>query len=111
MARAALRMLHGRVGPGGETLYVGLLSLRAVHPNQMWRWVYDVVEDVEKSCGGGSKTILGVLNIERLGAARTCSSWARWMRGWSHGIGPRWHINTSSQLGSISHLVKLWAHA
>jgi hypothetical protein len=33
-ARAALSMLDGRAGPGGETLHVGLLRLPAVHPNR-----------------------------------------------------------------------------
>jgi hypothetical protein len=39
-------MLDGRVGPGGETLHVVLSRPLAVHPNQMWRWVYRV-EDME----------------------------------------------------------------
>ena len=54
-ARTALRMLdgrlQGRVGPSGETLYVGLSHPPAVHLNQTRRWVYDV-EDMEKSGGG-----------------------------------------------------------
>lgn len=51
-ARAALRTLDGRVGPGGETLRVGLSRPPVVHPNQMWRWVYKV-EDTEISGGAG----------------------------------------------------------
>jgi hypothetical protein len=35
-AHTALRMLDGRVGPGGETLQVGLSRAPAVHPNRMW---------------------------------------------------------------------------
>jgi hypothetical protein len=50
--RAALRMLDGRVGPSGETLHVGLSRPPAVHPNQMWRWVYGVEGDMEKSGDG-----------------------------------------------------------
>ena len=89
-------MLDGRVGPGGETLHVGLSRPPAVHLNQMWWWVYKV-EDMEKSSGGGeegeacledeweglglgrvrkNKMILRVLNIERVEAGRTCSSWS-----------------------------------
>ena len=45
-------MLDGRVGPGGETLHVGLSRPPAVHPNQMWLWVHEV-EEMEKS--GGDK--------------------------------------------------------
>jgi hypothetical protein len=37
-ARTALGMLDGRVGPGGETLHVGLSRLPAVHPNRLWQW-------------------------------------------------------------------------
>jgi hypothetical protein len=130
-ARAALRMLDGRVGPGGKTLHVGLLRPPAVHANQMWRWVYHV-EDMEKNDGAmvvrkekrGSrisgeglglglgrvrknKMILRVLNIERVEAASTCSSWseARWVEV----PGPWWHINTPSQFG-ISYLAWLRTH-
>jgi hypothetical protein len=38
-ARAALRALDGRQGPGGETLRVTLSPAPAVHPNRLWRWV------------------------------------------------------------------------
>jgi hypothetical protein len=50
-ARVVLRMTDGRVGPGGETSRVGLSRPLAVHPNQMWRGVYDV-KDMEESGGG-----------------------------------------------------------
>lgn len=50
-ARTTLRMLNGRAEPGGETLHLELSRPPAVHPNQMWRWVYEV-EDMEKSGGG-----------------------------------------------------------
>jgi hypothetical protein len=33
-ARAALSLLDGRVGPGGETRHLGLLRLTAMHPNR-----------------------------------------------------------------------------
>ena len=39
-ARAGLRALDGRQGPGGETLHVALSRMSAVHPNQLWRWAY-----------------------------------------------------------------------
>jgi hypothetical protein len=52
-ARMALRMLNGRVGPGGEILHVRLSRPPVVHPNQMWQWVYEAEEDIEKSGGGG----------------------------------------------------------
>jgi hypothetical protein len=42
-ARAAFRMLDERVGPGGETLHVGLSRPPVVHPNQMWQWVREAV--------------------------------------------------------------------
>ena len=93
-ARVALRMLDGRVGPGGEALHMELSRPPAVHPNQMWRWVYEV-EDMEKrgvvvrekrasrmrgeGLGLGrvrKNKILRMLNIERVEAARTCSSWS-----------------------------------
>jgi hypothetical protein len=51
-ARAALSMLDGRVGPGGETLHVGLLRLPAVHLNRLWWWAYKVQEQY-KGGGGG----------------------------------------------------------
>jgi hypothetical protein len=38
-ARAALRALDGRKGPGGETLRVTLSPAPAMHPNRLWRWV------------------------------------------------------------------------
>jgi hypothetical protein len=50
-ARAAFRMLDGRVGPGGETLHLRLSRLPVVHPNQMWMWVHKV-EEMEKRGGG-----------------------------------------------------------
>jgi hypothetical protein len=56
-ARAALRMLDRPVRPGGETLHMGLSRAPAVHPNEMWRWVYEV-EDVEKSGGGEGEACL-----------------------------------------------------
>ncbi|KAH9970270.1 hypothetical protein BJV74DRAFT_867387 [Russula compacta] len=37
-ARAGLRKLDGRAGPGGETLYVSLSRHPAVHTNQLWQW-------------------------------------------------------------------------
>jgi len=39
-ARAGLRALDGRRGPGGETLHVTLSRMSAVHPNWLWRWAY-----------------------------------------------------------------------
>jgi len=39
-ARAGLRALDGRQGPGGETLHVTLSRMSAVHPNRLWRWAY-----------------------------------------------------------------------
>ena len=56
-ARAALHMLDGRVGPGGETLHVGLSRPSVVHPNQLWRWAYEV-EDMEKRGGGEGEACL-----------------------------------------------------
>ncbi|KAF8492388.1 hypothetical protein F5888DRAFT_1858903 [Russula emetica] len=50
-ARAALRMLDGRVEPDSETLHVGLSRPPAEHSNQMRRWIYEA-EDMEKSGGG-----------------------------------------------------------
>ena len=50
-AHVALRMLDGRLGPGGETLYVGLSRLPVVDLNQMWGWIRKV-GDMEKSGGG-----------------------------------------------------------
>jgi hypothetical protein len=50
-ARAALRILDGRVGSGGETLHVGLSRPPAAHPKRMWRWIYEV-EETEKNGGG-----------------------------------------------------------
>ena len=51
-ARAALRVLDGRAGPGGEKLQVGLARLPAVHPNRLWRWAYEVQERERKGEGG-----------------------------------------------------------
>ena len=39
-ARAGLRALDGRQGPGGETLHVTLSPMSAVHPNRLWLWAY-----------------------------------------------------------------------
>jgi hypothetical protein len=49
--RTALRMLDGRLGPGGEMLPVGLSRLLAVRTIRLWRWVYEV----QKEEGGGTK--------------------------------------------------------
>ncbi|KAI0255621.1 hypothetical protein BJV78DRAFT_688802 [Lactifluus subvellereus] len=46
-ARAALRKLDGRLGPGGETLQLALSRLPALHPNRLWRWVY-VEEELKR---------------------------------------------------------------
>ena len=43
-ARRSLRVLHGRAGPGRETLHLGLTRLPVVHPNLLWRWVYEMQE-------------------------------------------------------------------
>ena len=53
-ARVGLRMLDGRMGPGGETLSVRLSRAPAVDPNEMWRWVCEteVMEEHGGSEGG-----------------------------------------------------------
>ena len=56
-ARKALRMLDGRVGPGGETLHAGLTRPSMVHANQMWRWIH-AVEDMEKRASGEGEAFL-----------------------------------------------------
>lgn len=43
-ARRSLRVLHGRAGPGRETLHLGLTRLPVVHPNLLWRWVHEMRE-------------------------------------------------------------------
>ncbi len=57
-ARTALRMLDGRVGPGGETLQVGLSRAPVVHPNRMWGWVYKVEDMANSGSGEGGEGCL-----------------------------------------------------
>ena len=51
-------MLDGRVGPGGETLHVGLSRAPAVHPNQMWGWAYNVQDMANSGSGEGGERCL-----------------------------------------------------
>ena len=53
------------MGPGGETLQVGLSRPPVVHSNQMWRWIHEV-EDMEKS-GGGEERRASRMSGEGLG--------------------------------------------
>jgi hypothetical protein len=54
MTRAALGMLDGRAGPGGETLHVGLLRLPAMHPDRLW-WRAYTEQEQYKGGGDGDK--------------------------------------------------------
>ncbi len=47
-AHVALRMLDGRVGPGGEVMRMGLSRPPLVHLARMWQWAYKV-----QDMGGG----------------------------------------------------------
>jgi hypothetical protein len=48
-ARAALRKLDGRVGPGGEVLQLTLSRLPVLPPARLWKWAY-VGEVDEEDC-------------------------------------------------------------
>jgi hypothetical protein len=47
-------MLDEWAGPGGETSHLELSRPPAVHPSQLWRWVYEVEKSGSGEGGGGA---------------------------------------------------------
>ena len=99
-ARTSPRLLYGLVGPGRETLHVGLTRMPGVHPNLLWRWSYVMQERVSDI---GDRKEDEAYFEGRVGGARvwdlrrragylrcwTLMAWERTHSSWSGGGGGR----------------------